>query len=231
MRKDTKIQILPSLLAGDFGNLRGSARKAEAAGADALHVDIMDSHFAPNLSMGPDVVRMAHDAIQIPLSVHLMMTRPDSMAEAFIESGSDLLLIHIEADCDVPGTLEHIRAKGAKPGITLNPATPADSIFDLLDNGLVDEVLCMSVVPGFGGQSFMPEVFEKIRRIRRRITEKGLAVDISVDGGITATTGPQTAAHGANALIAGSFLFKAADMAREVAALRAQAQAAFDDGV
>ena len=214
-----KVEILPSLLAADFGNLAASARQAETAGADALHLDIMDAHFVPNLSMGPDVVAMARRVVSLPLNVHLMMTNPDCMVDAFAEAGATSILIHIEADCDVAATLGAIRARGIRPGITLNPATPAESIFEVMDR--VDEVLCMTVNPGYGGQSFMDAVLPKIRCVRDEANTRGRDdLTILVDGGVDLATAPRCAAAGANAFVAGTFLYGAPDMAAQVDRLR-----------
>jgi ribulose-phosphate 3-epimerase len=221
------IRILPSLLAADFGHLADGCLKAVEAGGDALHIDIMDAHFVPNLSMGPDVVKMARRTVAAELHVHLMMSRPDRYQKRFIEAGADTLLIHIEADCDVPGALREIRSLGARPGITLNPDTPASAVFPVL--GLVDDVLCMSVHPGYGGQSFMQSVMPKMRELFDYRRAHGLEFDLSVDGGIDLKTAPVAAAHGASIFVAGTSLYTAPDMKAAVAAMRQAAADAYPE--
>ena len=217
-------KILPSLLAADMGNLESATRQAADSGADALHLDIMDGHFVPNIGMGPAVVEMARRCVSLPRNVHLMLSRPDKHVERFIEAGADTLLIHIEADCDVPTTLEHIRSMGCRPGITLNPETPAESVFSVLP--AVDEVLCMTVHPGYGGQSFMPEVLPKLKKIRNKLNQMGVETDLMVDGGVSEITVVSCAEHGANVFVSGTNLFTAEDMAAQVALLRDKATAA-----
>jgi len=217
-----RIQILPSLLAADSGSLAAEARRAENAGANALHLDIMDGHFVPNLSFGPNVVRMARAAVSIPLSVHLMLSRPDQYVTTFIDAGADSLLIHVEAECDVVKELERIRRLGARPGITLNPETPSELVFPVLAH--VDEVLCMTVHPGYGGQSFLPSVLPKIRAIRDEAAKRSnRELDIMVDGGINDETAIQCAEAGANMFVSGTWLFGASDMAGRVALMRGKA--------
>lgn len=217
-----KIRILPSLLAADVGNLEAAARHAEESGADALHIDIMDGHFVPNISFGSKVVQMAKKCIGIPLSVHLMLSNPDQYISRFIDAGADSLLIHIESTCDVPETLDLIRDLGARPGITINPETAADMIFPVIDR--VDEVLCMTVHPGYGGQTFIADVLSKIRTIRKHAVTIGKPIDIMVDGGINIEIAGKCASHGANLIVAGTSLYGLTDMTSGISQMRRAAE-------
>jgi len=218
-----KIEIMPSILAADMGNLEAAIRQCERAGADQIHMDIMDGVFVPNISMGPAVVDMANRVTDLPMDVHLMLLQPQNHIEAFAKAGSDTILIHIEADCDVEDTLKKIRDLGCKAGITVNPPTSVDSIFQTLEKGLVDEVLIMSVNPGFGGQKYIAAAEAKVAEIRRRFPD----MLISIDGGIDMETVKPAAAHGANLFVAGTSLFKAPDMKTAVAQMRANAEAVY----
>jgi ribulose-phosphate 3-epimerase len=221
------IVTLPSLLAADPGCLAGACRRVADSGADALHLDIMDAHFVPNLSFGPDVAAMAHRTVPaLPLHVHLMMTHPHLLMDRFLDAGASSLLIHVEATCDLAGTLAAIRARGVRAGLTLKPATPAEAVFPWLS--AVDEVLVMTVEPGYGGQAFLPEMGPKLAAIRREADRQGrTSLAILVDGGIHAGTAAECAAHGANGFISGSALFRQADMRAGVAEMRAAAAAAY----
>jgi len=217
----TKIEILPSLLAADFGALADEIRRAEASGADALHIDIMDPHFVPNLSFGPDVVALARrTAPGFPRNVHLMMSRPDLYLEKFVSAGADSVQIHVEADCDVHDALACVRALGAKNAIVFNPETPAEAVLPYL--GEVDGVLVMTVHPGYGGQAFIEECLPKIARVRAAAP----SLDLMVDGGVNTATAARAAAAGANQLVAGSYLFAQKDMAAAVAGMREVASCA-----
>ena len=211
-----KIEILPSLLAADFGRLADEILRAEASGADALHLDIMDPHFVPNLSFGPDVVALARKvAPGFYRNVHLMMSRPDLYLDAFAKAGAQTLQIHVEADCDLHRELKRIRALGMKSAIVLNPETPVEILAPYLDE--VEEVLVMTVHPGYGGQKFIAECLPKVSWVRSRRPD----LDIMVDGGVNAETAVAAAKAGANQLVAGSYLFKQADMRSAVTEMRA----------
>lgn len=222
-----RIRILPSLLAADTGRLATEALRAADAGADELHLDIMDGHFVPNISFGPDVVAMAKKTIRIPLNVHLMLTNPEKYIAKFADAGADTIQIHVESACDVAATLADIRSRGIRAGIVINPETPPEAAFPFLKQA--DELLCMTVHPGYGGQKFMESVVPHIAAIRAEAGSLGLTdFDIMVDGGVSLATAPICARAGANAFVAGSALFRAEDMAGDISKMKISIQNTFN---
>lgn len=204
-----KISIAPSILSADLFCLKKDVEQMEEAGADWLHVDVMDGHFVPNLSFGPSVVSSLNGKTDLPLDVHLMVEHPAKFAAAFANAGADLLTIHIEAADDIASTLQLIRSFGVKTGISIKPDTQPEALEPFIN--LLDLVLVMSVYPGFGGQSFLESSPEQIARVRALITQSGRPVWLETDGGINAQTAPLAVKAGADALVAGSAIFNAAD--------------------
>jgi ribulose-phosphate 3-epimerase len=216
------IKIAPSILSADFGRLAEEVRAVEKAGADYVHVDVMDGHFVPNLTIGPMVVAAIRKATTLPLDVHLMIERPGDYVEAFARAGADLIGVHEEACPHLHRVLQQVKQLGKRASVTLNPHTPWQHVRHVLED--VDQVLVMSVNPGFGGQAFIPNVLPKIRELHEEIARRGLDVDIEVDGGIKVDNVAAVAAAGANVIVAGSAVFESADYGATIAALRKNAQ-------
>ena len=211
--------ICPSILASDFARLGEEVRALEAAGADWIHVDVMDGHFVPNLTIGPDVVKAIRPHTSLPFDVHLMVAPVDPWLEAYRNAGADILTVHPESGPHLHRTLGRIRQLGAKAGVVFNPATPLSLLEEVVD--LVDLVLIMSVNPGFGGQAFIDSALKKIARAREILDVAGSKAHLQVDGGVTSANAAACVAAGADALVAGSFVFKGGNYAANIAALKA----------
>ena len=216
------VRIAPSILSADFGRLADEVRAAEAAGADVIHVDVMDGRFVPNITIGPLVVKAVRAATQLPLDVHLRIVEPERYVEAFAEAGASFISVHAEVSPHLHRTLEVIRAAGARPSVALNPSTDLSALEWVLGDCL--QVLIMTVNPGFGGQSYVEACTEKVRRLRAMAEARGLALDIEVDGGINHDTVERVVAAGANVLVAGTAVFDAPDYRRAISELRAGAE-------
>jgi ribulose-phosphate 3-epimerase len=218
------LQIAPSLLSADFAALAEEVAAAERGGADLIHVDIMDGHFVPNLTMGPPIVKALHRVSRVPLDVHLMIEEPDRYIEAFASAGAGSLTVHAEAAVHLHRTIQFIKSFGVKAGVALNPATPVVMLEEIA--GDLDYVLVMTVNPGFGGQTFIPRSESKIRAVRDLLRRQGSEAPIEVDGGIDTTTAPRVVAAGADILVAGQAIFGSGDAARATRDLRTAAMAA-----
>jgi len=210
--------IAPSILACDFGRLADEIQAVTDAGADWIHIDVMDGHFVPNITIGPRIVEAVRDATRLPLDVHLMIEQPERYIEAFVKSGATTVGVHAEACPHLHRTVAQIREAGARASVTINPGTPASAIEPVL--GDVDQVLVMTVNPGFGGQRFIPGTLAKVEALRSWIRGRGLAVALEVDGGITEDTIGSAARAGANAFVAGTAIFGAPDYREAITALR-----------
>jgi ribulose-phosphate 3-epimerase len=213
-----RVLVAPSILSADFARLAEDVAAVEKAGADWLHVDVMDGRFVPNITIGPPVVSALRKVTKLPLDVHLMIVEPEKYIDAFAEAGADTITIHVEATAHLHRALCHIRSLGKRAGVVLNPSTSEDTLRYVLD--VADQILVMSVNPGFGGQSFIREVLPKVAAIRKMIDDRKLPIEIEIDGGITPETAKEAVAAGARVLVAGNAVFRAKDWAAAIAALR-----------
>jgi ribulose-phosphate 3-epimerase len=214
-----KIKVAPSILSADFSRLAEEIKAVEAAGADLIHVDVMDGHFVPNITIGPLVVAAARKVTKLPLDVHLMIENPEFYIRDFARAGADYITVHAEAACHLHRLIQNIREQnGVRAAVSLNPATPLESLEYVL--GDLDMVLIMSVNPGFGGQTFIPAALGKIRRLREMISNRGLKTEIEVDGGVKPENAAEIAGAGADILVAGSAVFGAGDYGAAIRAIR-----------
>ena len=205
MSHSRHIQIAPSILSADFARLGDQVREAEAAGADLVHIDVMDGHFVPNITVGPLVVRALRPLMHLPLHVHLMIEQPERYIDEFVRAGAGMVTVHVETCPHLHRTIQQIRDAGATPAVALNPATPLVAIEEVLDQ--VDLVLIMTVNPGFGGQKLIPSMLAKVRRLRHMLDERGLVCQIEVDGGVNLSTIADVVRAGANVLVMGAAIF------------------------
>jgi ribulose-phosphate 3-epimerase len=214
----TKILIAPSILSAKFSRLGQEIRDVEKAGADLIHVDVMDGHFVPNITIGPMIVRAVKEVATVPLDVHLMIENPGRYVSDFIEAGADIITLHVETDHHIFRTIDEIKSFGKKAGVSLNPSTPEDTLKYLID--VVDMVLIMTVNPGFGGQKYIHSMERKIEKTREMIEDTGRAIDLEVDGGIKAQNAGRAVGAGANILVMGTEIFHSGDYRKKIQEVR-----------
>lgn len=212
------VKIAPSILSADFSKLGEEIIAVDQAGADYIHIDVMDGHFVPNITIGPLIVEAVRPVTKLPLDVHLMIENPDHYIETFAKAGANYITVHVEACRHLHRTIQNIKSFGVKAGVVLNPATPVESIQHII--GDIDMVLLMSVNPGFGGQTFIPEVLPKIRKVKEMAEQKGLSVEIEIDGGVNPETARQCIEAGATVLVAGSAVYNQKDYKQAISQLR-----------
>lgn len=211
-------KIAPSILSADFTRLDEEIKSVEQAGADYIHIDVMDGHFVPNITIGPMIVKAVRRLTELPLDVHLMISDPDAFVEAFVKAGADMITVHAEAVIHLHRSVQHITKAGARPAVSLNPASPLQLVEHVLDD--LGMVLLMTVNPGFGGQAFIPEVIPKIERMREIIDKRGLDMELEVDGGIDPQTIGPVSSAGANVFVAGSAIFHSDNYAETIRLMR-----------
>lgn len=214
------VKIAPSILSADFSKLGEEILAVEKAGADYIHIDVMDGHFVPNITIGPLIVEAIRPITKLPLDVHLMIENPDQYLEAFAKAGADYMTVHVEACRHLHRSIQMIKTLGVKAGVVLNPATPVDTIQHMI--GDIDMVLLMSVNPGFGGQKFIPEVLPKISQVKQMAEAKGLTIEIEVDGGVNPETALMCTRAGANVLVAGSAIYNQENYAKAISQLKSR---------
>lgn len=212
------IKIAPSILSADFANLGKDILDVEQGGADYIHIDVMDGHFVPNITIGPLIVEAVRPITKLPLDVHLMIENPDAYIADFAKAGADIISVHVEACRHLHRTIQHIKSQGVKAGVVINPATPVESIIPILND--VDLVLLMTVNPGFGGQAFIHDVLPKIKHVASMAKERGLSFDIEVDGGVNPETAKLCVEAGANVLVAGSAIYNKEDRKQAISSIR-----------
>ena len=212
------MKVAPSLLSCDFAKMGEEVKKVDSAGADWIHLDVMDGHFVPNLTIGPAIVSAVRPYTNLPFDVHLMIDDPFDYIDAFADAGADIITFHVEAKSDIDKTIEKINARGIKPGLVIKPKTPAEAVYDYLDKVYV--ILVMTVEPGFGGQSFMADMMPKVTAIKAECAKRGLEVLVEVDGGISEKTAPAAASAGVDVGVSGTGVFKAEDTAAAISAIR-----------
>ena len=215
------IKISPSILSSDYGNLSSELKRMEACGADMLHIDVMDGHFVPNITLGAPIVKCIRKSSTLPFDVHLMISDPYKYIPDFVNAGSDIITFHAEADSDIEKTIDLILASGKKAGLSVKPKTPVEAVYPHLDK--LSMVLVMTVEPGFGGQSFMEDMMPKVSAVRSEIDRRGLDIDIQVDGGINKDTISIAAKAGANVFVSGNAIFSSDDAKKTIADFKARA--------